>query len=94
MPELENVMYNYMQCSYMMIGPKVRYCVTFKNSAKGFNIFRAKYVHNFKVNVFNQNLEGSKIIELQSINAFVVTTLSGILMYDSNTFQQIGALNV
>jgi hypothetical protein len=64
MPELENVMYNYMQCSYMMIGPKVRYCVTYKNDSRGYNIFRAKYVHNFKVNVQNDNLEGSKILEL------------------------------
>ena len=64
MPELENVMYNYMQCSYMMIGPKVRYCVTYKNDSRGFNIFRAKYVHNFKVNVQKDNLEGSKILEL------------------------------
>jgi hypothetical protein len=82
--DLENVMYNYMQCSYMMIGPKVRYCVTFKNSSKGYNIFRAKYIHNFKVNVHNQNLE----------NAFVVTHTTGIKIYDSANFKQIGALDI
>jgi hypothetical protein len=85
-PELENVMYNYMQCSFMMIGPKVRYCVTYKNSSRGLSIFRAKYVHNFKVNVENKNLEGSKILELQSINGFVVTTSNGIMLYDSYDF--------
>lgn len=30
LPTLENVMYNYMDCVQMMIGPKVRYCVTYK----------------------------------------------------------------
>jgi hypothetical protein len=57
-------------------------------------IFRAKYVHNFKVNVFNQNLEGSKILELQTLKSFVVTTTAGILLYDSETFQQIGKLDM
>ena len=30
MPELENVMFNYMQCQQMMFGSKVRYSITFK----------------------------------------------------------------
>ena len=94
MPELENVMYNYMQCSYMMIGPKVRYCVTYKNASRGFNIFRAKYVHNFKVNVESKNLEGSKVLELETIKGFVVTTNAGISLYDSENFQKIGALDI
>ena len=94
MPELENVMYNYMQCSYMMIGPKVRYCVTYKNDSRGFNIFRAKYVHNFKVNVQKDNLEGSKILELESINGFVVTTKAGISLYDCSDFMKVGALPI
>ena len=90
MPELENVMYNYMKCNYMMIGPKVRYSVTYKYGAKGFNIFRAKYIHNFKVCVESRNLEGSKVIELNSINSFVCTRTDGAFIYDSRTFKQTG----
>ena len=61
---------------------------------KGYNIYRAKYVHNFKVNVENKNLEGSKVMELTTINGFMVTTKSGVLLYDSNNFQKIGALDI
>lgn len=32
MPKLENVMTNFMQCSQMMFGSKVKYCVTYKNN--------------------------------------------------------------
>ena len=32
MPELENVMYNYMNCTTMMFGAKVRYGITYKTS--------------------------------------------------------------
>lgn len=32
MPELENVMQNYMKCSQMMFGSKVRYCITYKTN--------------------------------------------------------------
>jgi hypothetical protein len=92
--DLENVMYNYMGCDYMMIGPKVRYCVTYKNDSKGYNIFRAKYIHNFKVTVQSMNCEGSKILELQSIGAFVVTNTSGVSIYDSQDFKLLGALDI
>lgn len=30
MPTLENVMYNFMQCSQMMFGARVRYGISFK----------------------------------------------------------------
>ena len=30
MPKLENIMYNYMNCSMMMFGPLVRFGITFK----------------------------------------------------------------
>lgn len=41
-PMLENVMYNYMGCSQMMFGPRVRFSITFKTSAKSFSIYQRK----------------------------------------------------
>jgi len=67
MPQFENVMNNYMKCLQMMIGPKVKYCVTYKNGQRSFNVFRAAYVHNLKVSVIKENLEGSKVLELRSL---------------------------
>lgn len=32
MPQLENVMYNFINCSQMMFGSLVRYCITFKTN--------------------------------------------------------------
>jgi hypothetical protein len=89
---LDNVMFNYMDCVQMMIGPKVRYCVTYKAGEKSFNVFRANYIHNFKVTIDNYNLEGSKGIEVQSMNAFLCTRLDGVYIFDSNTYQEIGKL--
>lgn len=31
-PELENVMYNYMNCAVMMFGPLVRFAITYKTN--------------------------------------------------------------
>ena len=50
-PLLENVMYNYMGCSTMMFGSKVRYGITYKIGEKGFNLYRRKYEHEYMVNV-------------------------------------------
>ena len=49
LPKLENVMYNFMQCSQMMFGARVRYGITYKHDQPGFQIFTRKYFHNFKV---------------------------------------------
>ena len=49
MPELENVMMNYMCCNQMMFGSKVKYGISFKLNEKSFNIYRRKYQHNLKV---------------------------------------------
>lgn len=58
-PKLENVMFNFMNCSQMMFGSKVRFSVTFKQSEPNFNIWTRKYYHNFKVNKSKDNLEGA-----------------------------------
>ena len=52
MPELENVMNNYMKCSEMMFGSQVKYGITYKVNQKSFDIHRRKYWHDFKVPQF------------------------------------------
>ena len=49
MPELENVMFNYMGCNQCMFGSRVRYAVTYKANQKSFDIYRRKAWHDFKV---------------------------------------------
>jgi hypothetical protein len=78
----------------MMIGPKVKYCVTYKNGEKSFNVLKAAYIHNFKVSVISENLEGSKALELESLKAFLSTTKNGVNIYDSYTYQLKGALDI
>jgi len=46
-PGLENVMYNFMQCTMMLFGSKVRYCVTFAAGDKAFNIYTRGLVNSF-----------------------------------------------
>lgn len=52
-PELENVMFNYMACTQTMFGSKVRYCVTYKTNQKSFDVYRRKHWHDFKVPISN-----------------------------------------
>lgn len=74
----------------MMIGSKVRYCVTYKTGEKLFNVFRANYIHNFKVTVVDNEFEGAKGLELESMKAFLCTRKDGVFIYDTNTYQEIG----
>jgi hypothetical protein len=56
-PVLENVMFNYMQCSSLIFGSRVRYGIAYKTNTVGFEIYTRKYEHDFKMNVHAQNLE-------------------------------------
>ena len=64
MPELENVMYNFMGCNQMMFGKRVRYGISYKSNQKSFDVYTRKYMHNLRVNVNSEQLEGSKGLEL------------------------------
>lgn len=93
-PILENVMYNYMNCTQMMFGSKVRYGISYKTNQKSFQVYRRKYQHNFKVTVNNENLEGSKGLEFARWSIFLVTKTDKVIMYDSSTYQQIGEIPI
>jgi len=68
MPTLENVMYNFMQCSQMMFGSRVRYGITFKTNQPGFNIYTRKYYHNYKVAMNTDNYEGAVGCNLEKMH--------------------------
>ena len=73
LPKLENVMYNFMNCSQMMFGSLVRYCITFKTNQPNFSIWVRKAYHNFKVALSKDNKEGSMGANLKTLGQYVMT---------------------
>ena len=73
----------------MMFGSRVRYCITYKTNQKSFDIYRRKYEHDFRVNVVEDNLDGSRGLPIESMNAFLVSNLNIIKFYDVDTYQEI-----
>lgn len=51
-------------------------------------------MHNLKVKVHDQDLEGSKAIELECINAIIVTEINKVRIYDSESFELKGEIKV
>jgi len=72
MPKLENCMNNFMQCSQMMFGSRVRYGITYKANQPGIQVYTRKYYHNFKVSITNKNFEGAVGSNLSSMGAYVM----------------------
>lgn len=79
-------MYNYMTADQMMFGRRVKYAISFKQNERSFNIYRRKHLHVFKMNVNDEDFEGSKGIELITMNTFLVTKIDQVIMFDSDTF--------
>jgi hypothetical protein len=89
MPQLENVMQNFMNCSQMMFGKTVRYGITFKTNQRSFDIHRRKFEHDFRVNVVQGDLDGSRGLPIDTMNAFLVSMVDVIKFYDVDTFAEI-----
>lgn len=94
MPELENVMYNFMACNQMMVGSMRRYAVSYKQNERCFEIYTRKNMHNLRVCIDDQNLEGSKALEIVSSNLFLVSKIDQVLIYDSLTFRVCGRIPI
>jgi hypothetical protein len=62
MPERENIMFNYSECTQMMFGKKDKYCLTYKSNEKSFDIYKHKLNHSLRATIFHENLENSGII--------------------------------
>ena len=94
MPELENVMYNFMGCNQLMFGRMVRYGISYKQNQKSFEIFRRKYMHNLKVCVQGDNFAGAQSLEIVSMNTFLVSKIDKVLMFDCDTYQPCGEIPI
>ena len=81
-PTLENVMNNYMGCSQMMIGKRVKNAIAYKMNQKSFSVFQRKFHHNLRASVNDGNFAGSLAVEFITIHAIVLTALDKLLIFD------------
>lgn len=82
MPTLENVMYNYIKCSSLLFGSRVRYGIGFKANQPGFDIFTRTCYHNFKVCINIGDFEGAVGCQLSTIGAYAMAESTNIGIYD------------
>ena len=82
MPTLENTMNNFMNCSMMMFGKRVRFGITYKTNQPGFVIFTRTSYHNFKVAIDANNWESSIGANLGNIGCYAIAKLNEIKIFD------------
>ena len=79
-----------MNCSQMMFGSKVRYCITYKTNQKSFEVYRRKYEHDYKVTVTSgENLDGSIGLPIESMNTFLVSKGDKVCFYDVDSYKEL-----
>jgi len=70
-----------------MIGPKVKYAITYKVNEQSFELYRKRYKHDFKVPVISkEDFEGGLAMDLSSVNSFVVAWHDQVKVFNSDTF--------
>ena len=73
----------------MMFGSKVKYGITYKTNQDSFDIHRRKFEHDFKVNAVSYDLDGSRGLPIESMNAFLVSQVAKIRFFDIDSFDEI-----
>ena len=88
-PDLQNVMANYMGCSQTMFGHSKKSAITYKVNENSFEIFQRKFLHNLRICVNSQNMEGAKAIEVASMGKIFVTNVNVIDVFSNKTFRKL-----
>ena len=71
----------------MMFGSKVKYGITYKTNQKAFTVYRRKFIHDFRVPILLENLEGSMGLDLAKWDTILVTKVDKIFMLDNKEFK-------
>jgi hypothetical protein len=79
-----------MKCSFMLFGPKVKFCISYKNHEKGFNIYGRQFIHDLMVEYDHENYEGELGLELEKKGVFLVTQIDNVLIHNSQTMEKVG----
>ena len=83
LPELENVMWNFMGCSTLMFGARVKFSISFKANESDIKIYSRNNFHNFKVCVNDKSFEGAVGCELVSFGMYCLASGLRISIYKS-----------
>ncbi len=86
MPNLDNTMGNFMECSQMMFGATLRYCITYKSGQPDFTIYTRNCIHNFQALLANSNYEGSIACNLGLEKKYVIGEGTHVRIHDMNNF--------
>lgn len=69
-------------------------CITFKTNQRSFDVHRRKFDHDFRVNVFQDNLSGSKGVAIDTMNAILVSKYDTITFYEMDTYRKIDSCQI
>ena len=81
-------MQNFMQCSHMIFGSRVRFCICYKEHQRSFDVYTRKYAHSFMDTVVDDDYSRSRALIVPSMNAFLVSDGCKIKFFDCNKFKE------
>jgi len=72
----------------MMFGSKKKYCITYKNNQRSFDVYTRKYTHNFRAPIVEDDFGTSRGLLIPSMDTFLVTKGAIIKSYDIKKFKE------
>ena len=78
----------------MIIGAKVKYCITYKEGEPDFSIFTRRQFHNFKVPLTSESFEGALGANVGNYNQYVITQQRMVNIFNMRDFQELQEFDV
>lgn len=87
-PKLESIMFNFFECSDIMVDANSTFCITYKSNEPNFRIIMRKYDHGFHEIIEPKNMEGCKGRRVDHMDIFLVSDGNKVLMYDERSLER------
>ena len=71
-PKLDMVMRNYMNCSSLLFGPRIKSAIAFTESQKNVQIHQRQMYHNFRVHISARSFENAVALEMAKDHRCVI----------------------
>jgi hypothetical protein len=72
-PLLENIIFNFMKCTNVVMGTRAKFFFSYTQLKQGFDIIKRKYFHHYEAPLTSDNFENCKGIEITAAKVLVLS---------------------
>jgi hypothetical protein len=86
-PKLELALFNYMNCTHIMMLKRANACITYKYGSVGFSVIRRKFGHTFLAPISTESFQKTITLPLNRSRKYIVCKGNRLRLYDQSDYR-------